>query len=512
VLKLLPAPIGVIEVDGEYPEAFGSHQAAGRMRDRDAWCGVLVAGVGDDGVVLRAAEPPPPPPPPSGISPTSAAGVVLAAGNDPARDDSPTMSFDVGMEVIVSGPGEVLPEWVLFQYGTVSFTVSQWWLTRYVLGGHATGEDEFLEVVWAELYARSPIDGDTLRERLHCWNVGSQPEILVNDVPGQYMTWSAFFAEGGPINHYVLALQLLTAFSDELVDEWTSKGRCNEVFGNVLGYWDFVEKALTGEEVNREDEFLPDERCDVRFFVRSLDSDFDTRSEPCSEGEVEPCSVGVPAGDSHYGQPYHAWYPVWSGSTTATPYWGFRFTGAGDPTTTMAQAYEIPDARATAVGASRSVYLFARQFAHEGFVLDYAMWMARIAYDYADDTNTTERFQLLEDCALLARFAISRAWRTADLVNAELGHCYLSGTHCEDNQCCWLIAGDHLKCVAFADLGLQLWDTYPGMTGATWQAYTKCSDDDGVVQCSSRACFLYEPGIPGGGAYFWAEGGCEPCA
>jgi len=253
-------------------------------------------------------------------------------------------------------------------------------------------------------------------------------------------------------------------------DEWTGTTRCD-------GLDSFCDTLIEGGRAwSRNEEALGP--CDLRIFVRSLDSRFnDFSAQNCiDEMAGEPAATCGSGFNSACGPEYDLWLNLPPFSWSAYWYWTVLtpFGHSSD--------YASTDCTAFMQGGGFGIRLHASMLAYQGFIPDFLMWWARCAMDYANEEGSLPH---LEAASELARFVLYRIsiW-SRDLIH-ELGHCYLGAGHCDPHLCCFDIAAERWHCKVIAKLGLpranSVWPVYSSENASANdpRAYT-CGRDDGV--------------------------------
>lgn len=344
----------------------------------------------------------------------------------------------------------------IFSYGEVSFCIPTRWLNRYISRDRASSTDDTLDFLWREFRSRRDSSDSTIAGLLHCWNIGTTHRF---DVP-----WSAFWADGGPLNFYINALALIDAFPSYIRDESTDTTICE-------GLDSFCDSLIEGGRVRNKGGDGP---CDLRIFVRSLDARFNAfRAQNCiDEMAGEPAATCGSGFNSACGPEYDLWLnlPPFPGSaywhwTVLTPFGHSRDYTSTDCTLFMA-------------GGGFGIRVHASLLAYQGFIADFLMWWARCAMDYANEKGSLPHLKAASE---LARFVLFRISTWSKTFIHELGHCYLGGGHCDPHRCCFDIAAERWHCKVIAKLGLPRANTiYPVFSSDTASGNEPRADSCGI--------------------------------
>jgi len=179
---------------------------------------------------------------------------------------------------------------------------------------------------------------------------------------------------------------------------------------------------------------------------------------------------------------------------------------------TNSDSYQLPDHGCvnTAVGDNFGVTMHPVRLAFDGVRCDYALFLARLAYDYAME-NPILNVDYALSAIRLASFALRVIANWGRLFIHELGHTYCGRGHC-NWDCCFDTASYAWLCKVRGLLGLPGttdWPTYVGDTDGSDEA---CTEDEnyGLVSLSTgiyTRCNVVEYGIPGQQSHYCAT----PC-
>ena len=398
-------------------------------------------------------------------------------------------------------------------YGTVRYSLPSAWLFRYLVFEEYSDPEDILDLLWGRFRSAPNSATDAaIEDRLHCWVVPSQPDPSIN--------WSAFFEDGGPIHLYRTMVQLVATYSSWIADsgysrtDYCARGR----FGDEpLTFGLFVNSLCHGVSTYLSQ---TQTECDLRVFVIAVDDRNSDQASSCvteqQGGNPFACGEGRTSSDGskNCGDTADAWAPgslVTAKYADGNSYTSWRTSDHSDAAT-------IPNGCADGLranGGNFALRMHSTEFGFKGFILDWLLFWARAAVDYAStgpDPGTW--LDLLLKARTMATFALSLPAEMGRVLIHEIGHTYLGGGHCDPWRCCFDMSARAWLCRTQAELGLQNDIVHMSDLGkeplpfgsAYASACTAGSTDDGISQYYFTWCDLVEPGLGGMGeeAYFTA--------
>lgn len=472
---LLPGALGEIQLDGPVPVAMQIHRAmTSSRRGAASWRGEWLAGPRPAAVAGRGVSRAPPPE-------LDAAGPPPPPTRRPGREIEAV--FDIAIQVV---------------YGEVIFDIPLSWFLSYYAEGRESGTHEALDWLWRGYRGAAESLGATtasLDDRVKCWNI--DPSIATNGVSDD-----AFFTGSSGARQYVLnAMRLAATYSEFAEEEWSGSDRCE-------GFPPFMRKLLSGKAaVNRENV-----RCTVAINVRSIDPRFDSEwSRSCVDGKGSPCGTKFCEEDSAGAPPFDSWTPVWTVIEDST---GKLLGGRIDYLDPSGDVLLGPPGSVFGcAGGDFGIQLAAHRTSFYGYVLDYAMYWARVLMDYGHETSDE---LALWSARRIALWALATVADLSDTLIHEAGHVWMGGLdgHC-CATCCFDIAASAWSCRVRAWLGLpvigSLMPDLHDPVQVVWLEAT-CGAESGAClaneDCYSTYlswCDLREAGEPKQEAVYWAS-------
>lgn len=418
------------------------------------------------------------------------------------------------------GAGEVITKTYLLGYRTVFFLVEQSWLEEYRADwealyasgttridsddsyGKVSSINDTLDWLWREYRTASSGDWDVLHSLLLCYNLPKEPE-------GTELFWRTGWGPAHKV--YLNALQLLFTYSHFLQPE-------NEP---CSGFESFVRSALQGELVTNN---VGVRSCLLGFLYKNLDAEFGNYYLACrgslSEAmEAENVHCMEESGFCDEGFKVNK-----SGEAKCSPpdWYGYkeklswvraaRCWSGESASDTQCQQPGVGDCDAAAFASTGcyKVTLHPVLLAFDGYVCDYIMYLARMAFDYALTAPALSiefRLSYLTSARQLASYVLRIIAEHGRLILHEVGH-ILSGRggHCSAD-CCMNVTAFGWLCQVRAMLGLPLnafeprSDDYDPEDSYQKIAAGLCSDGD-----MSTECDVGKNGVPGQQANFCATG------
>lgn len=415
-------------------------------------------------------------------------------------------------------------------YRATTFLVPLEWYLRYrsdLEEQHArlaTGRDEAVGLVSSvadgervafddllAAFAVSGADPAVWMELLGCYNLPR--ESMPSDISAQF--WANGW--GPPYRTHELTLMLVLTTSRLIEDTCTGHENCE-------GFGAFVEALLRGR---RQTDLLGAGPCNVRFrFMNYLAEDAFVADTGLTVdfagcGFVTPtfCDRGflvdrLDGGTEDLGNAWDFAFPAefdrmgmqWEPAGSARPLGGETMPMPGVGTGLLAYV-----SNGTWTVSQRPEFL-----AWQGFVVDWILYCARMAFDRARDAGATltdtERTELRAKAAALGRYALRVLVDRGRLLIHELGHVHNgAGGHCEIGECCFELAAQHWQCAVVAAWGMPI---FSGTSDAarTWMdASTEadldtCHGDDAGTAEPWMQCTLGSPGTRWGSYTFSCHG------
>jgi len=402
-----------------------------------------------------------------------------------------------------------------FVYRATSFSVPSAWLVDYlddldVLNslddvtegyGKVSGTAAALDALWPEFRAAAAatgIDSTMYYGMLGCYNL-PRGDIL-DEEPARFFSsgW------GPPYKTYLFTNLLIASFHGHIQQVCTAVPDCDD-------FSSFVGLVLRGIPVRNVEDLGP---CVPTFHFRNSDIDNayfvpdGGRSivPACTDAEISyACDDGF--------------LPVASSSAAANPGldWSKAFPltmgpddylVAPDPTFPLGRP-NVGRPIAYVADGTMSVTQHPALLAFDGYSIDFILYLARMALDYARDPEVGLGDSAADDfrqaASELARYALRILVDRGRLLIHELGHAWLGGGHCS-HDCCFDLSAARWECAVTALLGLPI--EWGSTVDATWDrtlAAVGCNDTLGVA---TYACTLDAPGEVGGQAFF----SCRGCA
>jgi len=411
-----------------------------------------------------------------------------------------------------------------FVYRATSFSVPSAWLVDYlddldVLNGlddvtegygKVSGTAAALDALWPEFRAAAAatgIDSTMYYGMLGCYNL-PRGDIL-DEEPAR------FFSSGwGPPYKTYLLTNLLIASTTGLVSQPCSDDPGCDDFSL------FLSLVLRGVPVTNLEGLGP---CVPTFHFRNADSatavfvpdggDYIVPS--CSLTELPwRCDAGfLPFSndgvDANFGRVWDYAFPLEMGPDDYLVASGDSFR-LGRPDTGQPTAY-VTD-------RTMSVTQHPAVLAFDGYSIDFILYLARMALDYARDPEVglsdAEADAFRQAASELGRYALRILADRGALLIHELGHAWMGGGHCR-HDCCFELAARRWTCAVCALYGLPI--QWASTVAATWASAANggghgCTIGTGPTATSAAwLCVLAAPGtVDGIGSFLcWS---CDPTA
>lgn len=423
---------------------------------------------------------------------------------------------------------------VWFGYRDTEFTVPSRWLVRYqsalarqyALGtgeevGIAAGVDQALAFIWADVQIvlrATGVDLEGFDELLSCYNLPT--DSMPSDIDARFwhLDW------GPPQQFYRWTNALIVAFSAQIREPCTHDWHCD-------GFGSFVASVLRGETA--ETDLEGNGPCRLRFRMMNDDTanayvagttataeswtcgEFAGTSTDCDEGFLLNYYSGVVRIDR--GSDWDLGFPPTRFDTNANAW--IANGRSGHPSTTFSLPLKSGSATAYVYDGTWSVTLRPEYLAWFGYLCDYILYLARMAFDYARDTTggaaPAERADYRRKAYDLGRYALRIMTDQGRLVIHELGHVHNGwGGHCSRGECCFDLAGYRWQCSLSALLGLPI-DTGTSDAADTW---TNTGRTDDRTYCQPKGseltgmpevhCGIVDPGDTSTSWLFW----CTDCS
>ncbi|MCK6507985.1 hypothetical protein L6R53_32235 [Myxococcota bacterium] len=422
-----------------------------------------------------------------------------------------------------------------FGYRATEFTIPAAWLASYqsaLLVQHAAGDgdavgtvsgiDAALSFLWADvkiLVRAAGVDPGSFDGLLSCYNLSTDTMPAEMGASFWHRGW------GPPLEFHRWTLALITAFSRQIEEPCTGDWHCD-------GFGAWVESVLRDERTATDLE--GEGPCRVKF--RYMNDDTSVARTADTEEAAERWTCGAMAGRStacdegflvlhrvdltryvDRGLSWDSGLPPSSFDAVANAWIANGATthpsgSASTPPKSSSVTAFVEDA--TWAVTQRPEYL-----AWHGFLVDYILYLARMAFDYAADLEDGaapfERADYRRKAWELGRYALRLLVDQGRLVIHELGHVHNGwGGHCSNGECCFDLAAYRWECALVAQLGLPI---DPGTSSATstWtnagRAVNRsyCQSSGSTVTSEPRVyCGVLTPGDPGSRWLFW----CTNCS
>ena len=424
---------------------------------------------------------------------------------------------------------------VWFGYRATEFTVPSAWLVAYrsdLVAQHAAGTgaavgsvsgiDEALSFLWGDvqiLVRAAGVDPRSFDGLLSCYNLPTDTMPTEMGASFWHRGW------GPPLEFHRWTLALITVFSRQVEEPCTGDWHCD-------GFGDWLASVLRDERTERDLE--GEGPCKVKFRYMNFDTTHamtaDTgegseswtcgalagRSTACDEGfQVEHRDGVLRRYDR--GADWDTGLPPARFDTTANAW--LANGRAAHPVTSISTPIMSGELSAYVEDATWAVTQRPEFLAWFGFVTDYILYLARMAFDYARDLDggarPSERAEYRQKAYELGRYALRLLTDRGRLVIHELGHVHNGlGGHCTRGECCFDLAAYRWECAVTAQLGLPI---DPGTSAAsdTWSNTGRainrsyCQPEDSKVTTDPRVyCGVHTPGDTGTRWVFW----CTTCS
>lgn len=332
---------------------------------------------------------------------------------------------------------------VVLDYLGFRLCVPESWFWNQYEADSWVSRSETLDVLWAAVESTGTgVRGEDLDGLLGCWMIDT-----AKDTHGR--SYGMFFEDkDAPRKFLRYALDLVRRFSSEIKDDWSGTTACS-------GLREYIEAVLSGAEGTTLTEAVGP--CTIRFRAVSESSTLPeiTTSRACG-GASETVHCGSEAG---MGGDFQDWQQVMGSSYTDHSPGGTIYklkVNSGFPA-----PWEQPEASflGFCIPTSGAVQLPANQLAFRGYQLDFTLFWARVALDYAYNYR---RWDSLHGAWVYARGALAELVDYSRMLIHELGHAHMgAGGHCAAvgkgevvPACCFDIAAEHWRCRVASTLGL----------------------------------------------------------
>ncbi len=393
-------------------------------------------------------------------------------------------------------------DFMQFSYRAVSFSVPKDWYLAYrrdleelhargmptLVVGTVSSVTEFLDWAWSDLledWAEVGAASGSWARMLSCYN------LPTTEMPNRISAQFFHYSWGPPYSVFAATNVLVLSTVAQIQDICSGTDVCED-------FPDFIETMLRGETaVNR----LGVGPCGLRF--RFMNSDTDNAFVPSTgmsedtiacgslRGETFACNEGFEAEAD----------PVDLGND-----WAYNFPARFD---LNARAWvsdkqeshpyqshsESPKEKDTARNyVSNGSWIFTSRPEHlawHGFLIDWILYLARMAHDIARDPSASltlvERLEFMQKAYELGRYALRiLVWRGEILIH-ELGHVHAGkGGHCSVGSGCHELSAQRWKCAVIAKYGLPFHSGNSSHTStwstdsATWYDDYISSQDRGI--------------------------------
>lgn len=381
-------------------------------------------------------------------------------------------------------------------------------LVSSVADGERVAFDDLLSAL-----AVSGVDPAVWMELLGCYNLPR------STMPAEM---SARFWAGGwgpPYRTYELTNALILTTSRLIEDICTGHVSCE-------GFGAFVEALLRGR---RQTDLLGAGPCKLRFRFMNRYTENAFVADTGYTMDVEGCGLVFPtycargflidrldSGPDDEGNPWDYGFPAsFDSAGMQWEPWGSPRVLSSVPTMPMPAA--SGPAGAYVSNGSWTVTQRPEWLAWQGFVCDWILYCARMAFDRARDTGAAlddaARSDLRAKAQALGRYALRVLVDRGRLLIHELGHVHNgTGGHCEHGECCFELAAQHWQCAVVAAWGMPL---HSGSSEAA-QTWTVTSTESDLAACHGTEvgtfdawmrCVLGSPGARSG-AYAFSCHGC----
>ncbi len=336
-----------------------------------------------------------------------------------------------------------LAEKVVLDYLGFRLCVPEAWFWKHYEADSWISRSDTLDVLWAAVSGTGTgVSGDDLDGLIGCWMIDT-----AKDTHGR--SYSMFFEDGNAPRKFLrYMLDLVRRFSHEIKDDWSGTTTC-------AGLRDYIEDVLGGQKGSSlADGVGP---CTIKFRATSQSSTLPAvkTSRSCG-GASEEVSCGNPSG---MGGDFQDWQQVMYLRFKQYEVGGNAYIHTLGVESGLAAPWSAPDADwlGYATINSGAVAVPANRLTFRGYQLDFTLFWARVALDYAYQFL---RWDFLFGAWVYARGALSEMVEYGRTWVHELGHVHMGqGGHCEgteglETRCCFDIAAEHWKCRVASTLGL----------------------------------------------------------
>lgn len=432
---------------------------------------------------------------------TTSEGLLL-----PDRTAPGTLTADAVKSPAILLPGGIgaVASHLSFAYRTVEFSVSERFFREYNRDfrsarrgpgegrGLVSSLSEALRALWANYLDDVTLGVGEFGKLLGCYNLGRE------EIAGNYY----FFDDSWGAPFYVIryACQMVHTYNTYL--SYRAGG------GACRGFDTFATELLEGNYATND----AGERCSLTINLRNADDryaqlrDACTAQKPCDGGfnqdttcDTTPCCESTP------------WEPMtwtWVSSTGRNCWSGARADHCDPPDTGCAMA---------AIGNDFNATFEPATLGWDGFVVDWVMYLARLAWDYSRSgvPDLEGALAAADAASKLARYALRIIANWGRILIHEIGHSYLGGGHCVF-ECCFDRTSRNWLCHVRGRLGLP-GDPYTPAYVASLNIYddfeptdhftrqTSACDDDGE-NYTHWSCDVQANGVVGQHADFCSSG------
>jgi hypothetical protein len=344
-----------------------------------------------------------------------------------------------------------LYEKVIMDYVGYRLCVPARWFWRRYEADDWLGAGDTMEELWQAVNGTgSGVSADTMDALIGCWMIDT-----AGDRQGR--SYGMFFPEGNAPRKFLrYTLDLVLRFSDEIVDEWSGTTSC-------AGLRAFIERTLAGKEGDTLTEDVGP--CKVVFRAVSSTTWLGSHAVQRSCGEATERAMDcAAAGDTP--DAFGTAFDDWSQRLDAS------FQGVADGQWKTVFELRVDSGRAASWDQPAASWLgyaqtdggvmlvAANRIAFRGYQLDFTMFWARVALQYAYERGDWKAWY---GSWVYTRAALSNMVEYGRLWVHEMGHLHMGqGGHCSgevrvprlDTACCFDIAAEAWKCRVASRLGL----------------------------------------------------------
>ncbi len=408
------------------------------------------------------------------VAPASGPGALIASGS---------LTPSAATNSLAHPETQLLLDEIRIDWGEVHRAIPLGWFLDYEWHERFTKVGTFLGDVWHDVIhtiGAHGIDLGALDAIIGCYNIDWDRARI--DV-GPWM----FYRHGDdPAREFLrYTLAMIAAYHALAIDEWSGTDYCDD-------FAPFVGKLFKGKRaVNRVGH-----GCTLRVQVRSTDPRFDDeRVKTCAPGHDtgRPCGEEVSSGDKIGSGAFDDWEPQWEDGE-------YPWLGVDAPYSTDTSSEPAKFTNSTgAVGDGQgfSIFFHAVLAAFDGYVFDYAMYVARLLVDYGREMDQAE---CVEDGVMVSRWQLLKLVDRGRLLIHEAGHLWIGeGGHCRWGIC-FEYAAQAWVCGVQGLLGLGTVRTYPSdrLPRYLEMGHAGTEDQEYPGYCVfDYVCFIGQPGEPG---------------